>query len=103
MTNIILLEEIERQVTIALGSLSLVEGVDENDNMSIQTTKAQLSGIIQGLRILINHLPRESMTLRELEERQFARAKALTTEEFVNDIIDQHFLESQESDATWGN
>jgi len=102
-TNKIVLKEIENQVTIAVGSLSLVDAVDEDNKKLIDTTKAQLVGIVYGIRNLLDHLPNEPMTLEELENMQFQRAaQAAIDEEVIENGIRKNFHNYMENDLTWG-
>jgi hypothetical protein len=75
--NIKILEEIERQVTISLGTLSMIDSPeDENSKEMLRQAKAQLIGIVHGIRNVVDHAP---MTLGELEDRQFNRAKNISS------------------------
>lgn len=82
--NIRMLKEIEHQVTIAVGTLSLVEGDGEEDKTFINTAKAQLTGIIYGIRNVIDHA--KPMTIGELEDRQFEKAIDIIPEQDCSDV-----------------
>lgn len=50
-----ILQEIEHQVTIALGGLALVEATEESD-FFLQQTKAELVGVALGIRNIRAHM-----------------------------------------------
>ena len=103
-----ILIELEQRITQALGSLSLVMGHGEDDEVFLTSSKAELIGLIHGLRNLIAHLPSEAMTLGELEKAQFDRAIDVRSDRpaiqaLMDENINNEFLNDMEHDATWGN
>jgi len=52
--NKLVLEEIEHQLTIISGQLSLVEA---GDNMFLKMAQAELIGVIHGIRNIVDHMP----------------------------------------------
>ena len=94
MNHKLILKEIEHNLTVAIGAMSLVEGGDEDSQHHLDYAKAQLVGVVHGIRNIVDHMPaNEPMTLGALEKTQFERAHE----------IEQDFVESNEQDATWGN
>ena len=64
--NKFVLKEIEHQVTIAIGSLSMVEKDDEDNQVFVDATKAQLIGVVHGIRNLLDHLPDENEQFQQI-------------------------------------
>lgn len=69
--NTLILEEIQRQLHIVSGRLTLSKGKTVDDDDLINNANAEVIGIVKGIENIIEHAP---MTLGELEQKQFDRA-----------------------------
>lgn len=80
--NILILQEVEKQLLSVLGQLSLVtaDPNGQDDEYLLQLAKGEIKAMIFGLRNIIDNSPETPMTLGELEDRQFHRAKLITDE-----------------------
>lgn len=59
-----ILQEIEHQITIAIGGLALVEATKESD-FFLQQTKAELVGVALGIRNIRAHMNEEENIIHE--------------------------------------
>ena len=70
------LKELEHQLTIQVGAISIIDGATDDDKMLIANVKASLIGLVHGIRNVVDHMEdTQPMTLGALEAKQFDNAK----------------------------
>ena len=86
--NTELLQTIEKRISVALGALVLVQAdnLDEEQELFLNSAKAELIGTNKGLRIIIDAVTNNPVTIGELEERQFNRANEVIPEKALEEM-----------------
>ena len=87
--NTKVLKELEQQITevigmVALATYGLEDGNTSDEAFWINNAKARLIGLRQGLGIIINNAcENDPMTLGELQQAQFNKAKEVDHDEAI--------------------